>query len=199
MPIIIVEGADGAGKTTLCMKYLDTIAESIYIHFPIRDMKKDIINKYTRELPELSLCDSLKNKSMQEIQDIILNNIVANTPEMLRLHNEGLTIIVDRYIYSNIVYRKLHNLIEASMPESVVNVLQLAKIIILTERIDVLYQRIKTRNEATNILDTVTNTLDSAANILDTVTNMLDDINEKKDNIEIANDLFRELSLHIFT
>jgi len=172
MPIIIIEGADGAGKTTLCMKYLDNICDSIYVHFPIRDIEKDLISKHIS--CNFELCKSLKDKTMLEIQDIILDNITANSHEMLRLHNEGVTVITDRYVYSNIVYRQLYKLTPAVFLPVIQQVLDVADIRILTENPEVLYQRVYERNANTN--DTG-----------------IDAINEKKDNIKLANTLFGNL------
>lgn len=183
MPIIIAEGADGVGKTTLCMKYLDQIYDSIYVHFPIRDLKTDVISyNIPSKYYEFSLCESLKQKSMQDTQDIILLNIITNSYEIMKLHDMGFTIITDRYICSNIIYRQLYNLSLKSvkpLPTIISRVLNVSNLNILTEKPKILYQRIQLRNG-------------------ETVVDEIDEINEKKDNIKLANKLFSELNLDEF-
>ena len=169
MPVIIVEGADGAGKTTLCKKYHSEIPYSIYVHFPIRDMEKDVSSK-----GNFQLCGSLKNLNMLQIQDVILDNIETNSHEILRLHDLGITVILDRYILSNIVYRRLHlNDYETEIDDvktpAISKVMSIAQLIILTESPEVLYDRASKRNDCVDELDK---------------------INEEKRNIELANNLF---------
>lgn len=177
MPIIIVEGADGAGKTTLCKKYLDGIHNSIYVHFPIRDIEKDIISKCEIN-SSFMLCGSFKGFSMEQIQDVILENIEINSHEILRLHKLDVTVILDRYVLSNIVYRQLHLGQEISIKDlkklAINEVMSIAQLIVLTESPDVLFARTSSRNESIDELDK---------------------LNEEKRNIEIANNLFNKLAL----
>lgn len=178
MPVIIVEGADGAGKTTLCMKYL-TIPDSLYVHFPIRDMKKDIISNC--ETPfNFTLCESLKGLTMLQIQDVILDNIELNSHEILRLHELGVTVILDRYVLSNLVYRLIHLNQEFIFDDkkAICSVMSVGRLVILTEDPEVLFSRISSRDSATDELDK---------------------INEEKRNIELANTIFDGFSKNYST
>jgi thymidylate kinase len=112
MAIIIVEGADGVGKTTSAKAMAKN---GLYIHFPIRSLTNDVIanfssltkNSNISEASNFSLCKPLNGLSMNDIQDTILANIEANCAEIMRLHELGVTVVIDRFTMSNYVYRKI--------------------------------------------------------------------------------------------
>ncbi len=119
MPITIFEGTDFAGKTTKAKKELDRCfnegVPAIYLHFPIRKSSDiDIVNRPTLDASDFKMCPPLVDQDgnmlpLSVIQEIILMNIVANVRPILDYHDRGCNILIDRFILSNIVYRKLHN------------------------------------------------------------------------------------------
>lgn len=113
MPITIIEGCDFAGKTTYAKNILKK-TKGIYIHFPIRDRQKDILcsnpsyfnlyhdRKIASEFSEIILNSTLDQKI---IQDLILLNMEYNALTIIKFHLLGYNVVIDRFIYSNAIYR----------------------------------------------------------------------------------------------
>lgn len=178
--IKIIEGPDFAGKTTLAKQLFneDTAnnINAIYVHFPIRNIKDDIIaNFYIINNKPFIQCDDLNNKSMDEIQDIILNNLIDNASTIIDLHNSGVNVYIDRYIMSNIVYRLVHNI---SLPvidnTDCDNLIEIAETVLLLPNVDLLLERCNTDRGKKN--------------------DLLDKINETEDKIILASYYYNKLS-----
>jgi thymidylate kinase len=176
--IVIVEGADMVGKTTFCMnRYNLDLAvghKVAYIHFPIRS-QSDVVASPS-EVDNFSKC--ILTGSMSDIQDIILDNIIDNTKAILDMHNNGYHIFIDRYMLSNIAYRKLHDVTLNPLFKIAVNpyyiaVMNAAEHITMIENDEILIARHNSRSRPG---------LDS-----------LDEVNEQIDNILKANSIFAEL------
>jgi hypothetical protein len=160
MTITIYEGADYVGKTTKAITDAKQ-NNGIYVHFPIR-YENDVRNyscvpcKFT-----YIAFESLENIS--QIQEIILQNIINNCEEILRLHKNNANVFIDRFAMSNYVYRKL---LCSNMSEDyfdaprknllIVKVLSHANINILTCSIEIIKDRMKDRIESETYIDIVT-------------------------------------------
>lgn len=188
--IICYDGADFTGKTTSCSNRRDAIlaenpgAAIVMVHFPIRNLSSDIEMINTNLQPEIfHLCDKLSGKSMIEIQDAIAKNIEVNSWILLELRVQNFTVIIDRFIYSNIVYRRMYCGQTIELDDFMKNyeyaarVIKTAEINILTEPIEVLIAR-KALRYSTEMPNEGT----------------IDMINEENENINRANEEFKKLS-----
>ena len=132
--IIIVEGNDGAGKTTYC-EYLKKVYKEqnknyCYFHFPIlgeNDYSTDVLDKKYIQVLDSNL---LNIKDENKKQDLIFDNIEQNSGIILNLYNMGYNIIIDRYIISNKVYRLLNNCPDRNNTLPICIVLSYAKLYI---------------------------------------------------------------------
>jgi thymidylate kinase len=120
--IIYYDGADFAGKTTSCQieraKLVELEVPIAMVHFPIRNLANDVEMINTELSSDIfQLCGKFHSKNITEIQDVIAENIEANSHVILRLYNEGFSIIIDRFVYSNIIYRKLYCPAELTLDE----------------------------------------------------------------------------------
>ncbi len=103
---IVLEGLDGAGKSTQIKKLRDMFAErgvaSEYVHFPRFDapIYGDLIARFLRG--ELG--------SVEQVDPYIVALLYAGdradmAPQIRKWQEEGKVVIVDRYVYSNIGYQ----------------------------------------------------------------------------------------------
>ena len=103
---IVLEGLDGAGKSTQIKKIREMFAErgieSEYVHFPRFDapVYGDLIARFLRG--ELGGVD--------QVDPYIVALLYAGdradmAPQIRRWQEEGKVVIVDRYVYSNIGYQ----------------------------------------------------------------------------------------------
>jgi dTMP kinase len=103
---IVLEGLDGAGKSTQIKKLREMFAErgieSEYVHFPRFDapVYGDLIARFLRG--ELG--------SVEQVDPYIVALLYAGdradmAPQIRRWQEEGKVVIVDRYVYSNIGYQ----------------------------------------------------------------------------------------------
>lgn len=112
MKFIVVEGLDGAGKSTqikYLRKYFDTQGIShFYLHFPRTDAPVfgELIARFLRG----------EFGNIEEVHPYLVALIYAgdrkDAAETILSHiNKGHYVIVDRYVYSNIAYQgaKFHN------------------------------------------------------------------------------------------
>ncbi|MBO7192146.1 MAG: dTMP kinase [Bacteroidales bacterium] len=115
--LVVLEGLDGAGKSTQ-VKKLRTYLESVfgdleYIHFPRYDapVYGDLISRFLRG-------DFGSNEAVhpQLVALLFAEDRHGAAPEMKRTLNSGKTVLLDRYVYSNIAYQcaKLKNGEEAA-------------------------------------------------------------------------------------
>ena len=114
--LVVLEGLDGAGKSTQVKKlrnYLERLFGSIeYIHFPRYDapVYGDLISRFLRG-------DFGGNEAVhpQLVALLFAEDRHGAAPEMKKILSEGGTVLLDRYVYSNIAYQcaKVRNEAEA--------------------------------------------------------------------------------------
>lgn len=114
--LVVIEGLDGAGKSTQVKKlrnYLETRLGSLeYIHFPRYDapVYGDLISRFLRG-------DFGNNETVhpQLVALLFAEDRHGAAPQMKRTLASGGTVLLDRYVYSNIAYQcaKLSNPEEA--------------------------------------------------------------------------------------
>ena len=110
--LIVLEGLDGAGKSTQVKKlreYLEKVTPSLeYIHFPRYDapVYGDLISRFLRG-------DFGSNESVhpQLVALLFAEDRHGAGQGIRRALEEGKTVLLDRYVYSNIAYQcaKLHD------------------------------------------------------------------------------------------
>lgn len=109
--LVVLEGLDGAGKSTQVKRlrsYLESRCKSLeYIHFPRYDapVYGDLISRFLRG-------DFGGNDQVhpQLVALLFAEDRHGAVPEMKRILASGGTVLLDRYVYSNIAYQcaKLH-------------------------------------------------------------------------------------------
>ena len=114
--LVVLEGLDGAGKSTQVKKlrsYLESLFGSLeYIHFPRYDapVYGDLISRFLRG-------DFGDNETVhpQLVALLFAEDRHGAAPQMKRTLEAGGTVLLDRYVYSNIAYQcaKLSNPDEA--------------------------------------------------------------------------------------
>ena len=110
--LVVLEGLDGAGKSTQVKKlrsYLESLFGSLeYIHFPRYDapVYGDLISRFLRG-------DFGDNETVhpQLVALLFAEDRHGAAPQMKRTLAAGGTVLLDRYVYSNIAYQcaKLSN------------------------------------------------------------------------------------------
>lgn len=104
--LVVLEGLDGAGKSTQVKKLRNYLEEKLgsleYIHFPRYDapVYGDLISRFLRG-------DFGTNESVhpQLVALIFAEDRHGAAPEMKKRLEEGGHILLDRYVYSNIAYQ----------------------------------------------------------------------------------------------
>lgn len=104
--LVVLEGLDGAGKSTQVKKlrtYLEILFGSIkYIHFPRYDapVYGNLISRFLRG-------DFGGNETVhpQLVALLFAEDRHGAAPEMKDILSKGGTILLDRYVYSNIAYQ----------------------------------------------------------------------------------------------
>ena len=104
--LVVLEGLDGAGKSTQVKKlraYLESICGSLeYIHFPRYDapVYGDLISRFLRG-------DFGSNESVhpQLVALLFAEDRHGAAPQMKETLDKGGTVLLDRYVYSNIAYQ----------------------------------------------------------------------------------------------
>ena len=104
--LIVLEGLDGAGKSTQVRKlrkYLESVCKSLeYIHFPRYDapVYGDLISRFLRG-------DFGANEIVhpQLVALLYAEDRHGAAPQMRRILEHGGAILLDRYVYSNIAYQ----------------------------------------------------------------------------------------------
>ena len=110
--LVVLEGLDGAGKSTQVKKlreYLEQKCPSlVYIHFPRYEspVYGDLISRFLRG-------DFGSNETVhpQLVALLFAEDRHGAGPLIKKALEEGKTVLLDRYVYSNIAYQcaKLHN------------------------------------------------------------------------------------------
>lgn len=104
--LIVLEGLDGAGKSTqvkMMRSYLERVSPRVkYIHFPRYDapVYGDLIGKFLR-----GGFGSLENVHPQLVALLYAEDRHNAADEMKAAINAGETVLLDRYVYSNIAYQ----------------------------------------------------------------------------------------------
>ena len=104
--LIVIEGLDGAGKSTQVKKmkkYLSaTLGEYDYIHFPRYDapVYGDLISRYLR-----GSFGSLDSVHPQLVALLFAEDRHGAAPQLRSALESGRTVLLDRYVYSNIAYQ----------------------------------------------------------------------------------------------
>ena len=104
--LVVLEGLDGAGKSTQVKKlrsYLESLYGSLeYIHFPRYDapVYGDLISRFLRG-------DFGNNETVhpQLVALLFAEDRHGAAPEMKVCLEEGKCVLLDRYVYSNIAYQ----------------------------------------------------------------------------------------------
>ena len=104
--LVVLEGLDGAGKSTQVKKlrqYLEEVFGSLeYIHFPRYDapVYGDLISRFLRG-------DFGSNETVhpQLVALLFAEDRHGAAPQMKRTLQAGGTVLLDRYVYSNIAYQ----------------------------------------------------------------------------------------------
>lgn len=114
--LVVLEGLDGAGKSTQVKKlrtYLESLSGSLeYIHFPRYDapVYGDLISRFLRG-------DFGSNEQVhpQLVALLFAEDRHGAAAQMKETLNKGENILLDRYVYSNIAYQcaKLNDEVQA--------------------------------------------------------------------------------------
>jgi len=104
--LFVIEGLDGAGKSTqvkMLRKYLEEVTGELeYIHFPRYDapVYGELISKFLRgDFGDISQVHP------QLVALLYAEDRHGAAPEMKKALSEGKTVLLDRYVYSNIAYQ----------------------------------------------------------------------------------------------
>ena len=104
--LIVIEGLDGAGKSTqvrLMKEYLEQVCPSLeYIHFPRYDapVYGGLIGKFLR-----GGFGQIDKVHPQLVALLFAEDRHGAAPEMKKAIADGATVLLDRYVYSNIAYQ----------------------------------------------------------------------------------------------
>lgn len=104
--LVVIEGLDGAGKSTqvrLMKEYLESVSPRLeYIHFPRYDapVYGGLIGKFLR-----GGFGQLDKVHPQLVALLFAEDRHGAAPQMKRVLAEGGTVLLDRYVYSNIAYQ----------------------------------------------------------------------------------------------
>ena len=104
--LIVLEGLDGAGKSTqvrLFREYLGSVCNRLeYIHFPRYDapVYGPLVGKFLR-----GGFGSIESVHPQLVALLFAEDRRDAAPQIRRVLAEGGTVLLDRYVYSNIAYQ----------------------------------------------------------------------------------------------
>lgn len=104
--LFVLEGLDGAGKSTQVKRlraYLESVYSRLdYIHFPRYDspVYGELIGKFLR-----GGFGSIENVHPQLVALLYAEDRHNAAPQMRKTLDEGGTVLLDRYVYSNIAYQ----------------------------------------------------------------------------------------------
>ena len=104
--LVVLEGLDGAGKSTqvrMLREYLESVCPRVeYIHFPRYDapVYGDLISRFLR-----GDFGSIEAVHPQLVALLFAEDRHGAAPAIRRSLEEGATVLLDRYVYSNIAYQ----------------------------------------------------------------------------------------------
>lgn len=104
--LVVLEGLDGAGKSTqvkMLKEYLESVCPKLeYIHFPRYDspVYGDLIGKFLR-----GGFGSIEGVHPQLVALLFAEDRHGAAPQIRKALAEGGTVLLDRYVYSNIAYQ----------------------------------------------------------------------------------------------
>lgn len=104
--LVVLEGLDGAGKSTQVRKlkeYLESVCGSLeYIHFPRYDspVYGGLIGKFLR-----GGFGTIESVHPQLVALLFAEDRHGAAPEIREVLSRGGTVLLDRYVYSNIAYQ----------------------------------------------------------------------------------------------
>ena len=104
--LIVIEGLDGAGKSTqvrLMKEYLEGVCPALdYIHFPRYDapVYGELIGKFLR-----GAFGPIESVHPQLVALLFAEDRHGASPEIKDALAAGRTVLLDRYVYSNIAYQ----------------------------------------------------------------------------------------------
>lgn len=93
--LIITEGLDGVGKTTSIQHFIQKYPYFVY-----------------KKLPSKHAYDLIPQIKPKDMHDVFHTDIVTMTDQITKYLEQGIDIILDRYIYSHFVYEKITTGIE---------------------------------------------------------------------------------------
>jgi dTMP kinase len=100
--LIVFEGLDRSGKTTQCKLLQSHIKHSIYMKFPYRE-------SYSGKLLHSYLTEKSVQMDPLTLHYWFIINRRESLPVIQEKLNQGYTVILDRYVYSGIVYSSAGN------------------------------------------------------------------------------------------
>ncbi len=114
--LIVLEGLDGAGKSTQVKMFKEYLIQKLgeleYIHFPRYDAEVygDLISRFLR-----GAFGDISEVHPQLVALLFAEDRHGAAPEIKKVLDAGGTVLLDRYVYSNIAYQcaKLENEEEA--------------------------------------------------------------------------------------
>ena len=104
--LIVLEGLDGAGKSTqvkMLREYLQSVCPKVdYIHFPRYDapVYGELISKFLR-----GDFGTIQSVHPQLVALLFAEDRREAAPMIRKAIEEGSTVLLDRYVYSNIAYQ----------------------------------------------------------------------------------------------
>ena len=104
--LIVLEGLDGAGKSTQVRKLKDYLAQNCaslrYIHFPRYESEVygELISRFLR-----GEFGKIEDVHPQLVALLFAEDRHGAVPEIRQALSEGATVLLDRYVYSNIAYQ----------------------------------------------------------------------------------------------
>ncbi len=104
--LVVLEGLDGAGKSTqvkMLREYLESVCPRVeYIHFPRYDapVYGDLISRFLR-----GDFGPIEAVHPQLVALLFAEDRHGAAPVIRRALEEGATVLLDRYVYSNIAYQ----------------------------------------------------------------------------------------------
>lgn len=104
--LIVLEGLDGAGKSTqvrMLREYLESVCPKVeYIHFPRYDapVYGELISRFLR-----GDFGSIESVHPQLVALLFAEDRHGAAPAIKKALEDGSTVLLDRYVYSNIAYQ----------------------------------------------------------------------------------------------
>lgn len=105
MPLIVIDGQDCSGKTTLCKRLCQNNPDYVYVKLPNRSTATgQLIDQFLKGT--LTFSPNPKHNE-RAAQLLFAANNMEQCQELWDLLEQGKTLVVDRYIPSGIVYHSV--------------------------------------------------------------------------------------------